>query len=167
MPAFNGSGALKKKGKRSRIQKERELDKNFRVGTLKSINGGKSAMVVLNDTGETIDCHMPRGIRVKYRIKDEVKVNIYNELIGKFFSEKENIDCEQGIDEDEHTVDMKQYSKEIKKESSVLKRNRNRGESKETRQENDFSESETESESSEEDNSDSIDKNEDDASFFE
>ena len=153
MPAFNGSGALKKKGKRARIQKERELDKNFRVGTLKSINGGKSASVVLNDTNETIDCHMPKGIRVRYRVKDEVKVNSYNELIGKLIVEKEDVDYDSTYEEEEQTVDMKQYNKEIKKVRTVLERNRNRGDSKETRQENDVSEDESSS-----DDTDSIEK---------
>ena len=145
MPAFNGSGTLKKKGKRCRIQKERELDKNFRIGTVKAIIGGKHASVVLSETNEIIECLMPKGIRVKYRVKDEVKINIYNELIGKITTEKENIECETIDEEEEKTVDMNQYNKEIKKTPQTNPRERTR----EIRQENDVSESE--SETSEED----------------
>jgi hypothetical protein len=157
MPSINGSGTLKKKSKRMRVKKERELDNNFDIGTLKSINGGKSASVVLKKDGSTVICRMPKGIRIRYRVKDEVKVHKDTfELIGKLNVEKEDIDYDSAHEENEQTVDIKQYNKEIKKVRSVVERNRNRGDTKNTRHENDMSE---ESENSDEDNKNSDEDN--------
>lgn len=138
MPAFNGSGALRKKSKRSRIVKERESDTNFITGTVKSINCGKHVSVVLHETGESIECYMPKGIRVKYRVKDDVKINQFYELIGKKEMVKEQVECEEEVD-DEQTVDMNEYNKEIKnKVNKQVPRNKNR----EVRQENNISDDE-------------------------
>ena len=93
MPAFNGSGAIKKKSKRVRIQKARELINDYKTGKIKSFIGKCNVEVVLDDTDEVIECKMPRGIRVRYFKDDNVKVNVECcELIGKNNIEKEIVD---------------------------------------------------------------------------
>jgi hypothetical protein len=159
MPQANGGGRLqKKKGKKfNRIEKKREGDKNFIIGTIKAIDGGKYATVVLKETGETMRCRMPKGIRTKYRLKDEVKINEFEELIGKLVQDKEDIDYEFNLSDEEQTVEMGDYNKEIRKtinkERAIEKNSRARVQ----RQENDISSDESSTESEEESTDDDSD----------